>query len=91
MVKVGLDGRCDKASIALLSAGPAPVRARNAEAVLAGKTLDEAAIGAAANEAVRDLHPTSDLHGSSAYRVKLLRTMTERGLRKAAERAAGRA
>ncbi len=91
MVKAGRDGRCEKASIALLSAGSTPVRARNAEAVLAGKTLDQAAIGAAADEAVRDLHPTSDLHGSSEYRVKLLRTMTERGLRTAAGRATGRA
>jgi len=90
MIKVARDGSCEKASIALLSAGPAPVRARNAEAMLAGKTLDEAVIGAAADEAVRDLHPTSDIHGSSEYRVKLLRTMTERGLRKAAKRAAGR-
>src|SRR5258706_8807028 len=89
MVKAGRDGRCEKASIALLSAGSTPVRARNAEAVLAGKTLDQAAIGAAADEAVRDLHPTSDLHSSNEYRAKLLRTMTERWVRTAARRATG--
>ena len=84
-------GRCEQASIALVSAGPAPVRARKAEAMLAGHALDEHAIMAAASEAVKDLHPTSDIHGSSDYRVKLLRTMTERALRKASERAAGTA
>jgi len=33
------------------------------------------------------LHPTSDLHGSREYRVKLLQVMTERALTKAVQRA----
>jgi CO/xanthine dehydrogenase FAD-binding subunit len=84
---LGSDGRCERATIALLSAGPAPVRATSAEAALRGETLDESTIKAAASEAVRDLHPTSDIHGSSEYRVKLLRTMVERALTQAAQRA----
>jgi CO/xanthine dehydrogenase FAD-binding subunit len=86
-VRLGRDGRCDNATIALLSAGPAPVRAGAAEKQLRGATLDERAIRAAAAEAVRGLHPTSDLHGGTEYRVQLLRTMTERALTKAAQRA----
>ncbi len=86
-VKVGRDGRCERAAIALLSAAPAPVRAESAERGLAGATLDEAAIKAAAAEGVRDLHPTSDLHGSSEYRVRLLRTMIERAVARAWQRA----
>jgi CO/xanthine dehydrogenase FAD-binding subunit len=85
------DGRCEKATIALLSAGPAPVRARAAEQSLAGGKVDDGAIRTAADEAVKGLHPTSDLHGSSEYRVQLLRTMTERALRKASERAGTKA
>jgi CO/xanthine dehydrogenase FAD-binding subunit len=86
-VKLGRDGRCERVAIALLAAGPAPVRPEAAERQLAGATLDEATIKTAAAEAVRDLHPTSDLHGSSEYRVRLLRTMTERALTRAAQRA----
>ncbi len=81
------DGSCESAAIALLAAAPAPVRPAAAEAQLAGAKLDAATIAAAAEAAVRDVHPTSDLHGSSDYRVKLLRTMVERALTRAAQRA----
>ncbi len=86
-VKLGADGRCESATIALLSAGPAPVRAAAAEQQLRGAKLDDAAIKSAAVEAVRGLHPTSDLHGSTEYRVRLLQTMTERALARAGQRA----
>ena len=86
-VRLGRDGRCENATIALVAAGPAPVRARVAEERLRGARLDEPAIQAAAAEAVVGLHPTSDLHGGTEYRVRLLRTMTERALAKAAQRA----
>jgi len=88
-LKLGRDGRCEGATIALLSAGPAPVRARTAELQLHGAKLDDASIRAASTEAVRALRPTSDLHGSTEYRIRLLRTMTERALTKAAQRASG--
>jgi CO/xanthine dehydrogenase FAD-binding subunit len=87
IVKLGRDGRCETAKIALLSAGPAPVRAEAAEQQLRGAKLDESSIRAASAEAVRGLRPTSDLHGSTEYRIGLLRTMTERALTKAAQRA----
>lgn len=87
IVKLGRDGRCERATIALLSAGPAPVRAQAAEQQLRGAKLDDSSIRAASAEAVRGLRPTSDLHGSTEYRIGLLRTMTERALTKAAQRA----
>jgi CO/xanthine dehydrogenase FAD-binding subunit len=86
-IKLGRDGRCENATIALLSAGPAPVRAEAAEKQLRGARIDESSIHAASVEAVKGLHPTTDLHGSTEYRVGLLQTMTERALTKAAERA----
>jgi len=86
-MKLGRDGRCEKATIALLSAGAAPVRPEAAELQLRGATLDGSSIRAASAEAVRGLRPTSDLHGSTEYRIGLLRTMTERALTKAAQRA----
>jgi aerobic carbon-monoxide dehydrogenase medium subunit len=87
IVKLGRDGRCERATIALLSAGPAPVRAEAAEQQLRGAKVDDSSIRAASAEAVRGLRPTSDLHGSTEYRIGLLRTMTERALTKAAQRA----
>jgi CO/xanthine dehydrogenase FAD-binding subunit len=87
IVKLGRDGRCERATIALLSAGPAPVRAEAAEQQLLGAKLDDSSIRAASAEAVKGLRPTSDLHGSTEYRIGLLRTMTERALTKAAQRA----
>lgn len=84
---LGPDGRCAGATISLLSAGPRPVRAEAAERRLLGSRLDEASIKEASVVAVEGLHPTSDLHGSSEYRVKLLSVMTERALTRAAQRA----
>lgn len=86
-VKLGPDGRCARATIALLSAGSRPVRAEAAEGQLLGNRFDEAAIRAASVAAVEGVHPTGDLHGSSEYRVKLLRVMAERALTRAAQRA----
>ena len=86
-VKLDPDGRAENVTIALLSAGPAPIRAEAAERMLRGSKLDEPSIRAASAEAVKGLHPTSDIHGSSEYRAALLQTMTERALTQAAKRA----
>ena len=79
-------GVCTEARLCLLAATPAPERATHAEQHLVGTTLDEAAIAAAAQAAVTDVEPTGDIHGSTTYRRKLLRTMAQRALSIAAER-----
>jgi CO/xanthine dehydrogenase FAD-binding subunit len=79
-------GRCTDVAIALLAAGPAPVRATAAERLIRGAALDQASIKSAADAAVQGVHPTSDIHGSSEYRIGLLKVMTERALTQAAER-----
>ncbi len=86
-IRLARDGTCTAVAIALLSAGPRPVRAESAEKMLVGEKVDETAIKRASAEAVSGLHPTSDLHGSTEYRIKLLQVMTERALSKAAQRA----
>ena len=83
------DGVCRHASIALLSAGPRPVRATAAERLLEGTRPTETAIRAAAGAAIEGLRPTGDMHGSSEYRTRLLAVMTERALTTAAHRAEG--
>lgn len=86
-INLARDGTCAAVAIALLSAGPRPVRAEAAERALAGARVDEAAIKQASAEAVTGLRPTSDLHGSTEYRIKLLQVMAERALTKAVQRA----
>jgi CO/xanthine dehydrogenase FAD-binding subunit len=86
-VRLGADGRVEHVTIGLLSAGPAPVRAEAAERKLRGSKLDDPTIRAASEEAIKGLHPTSDIHGSSEYRIALLQTMTQRALTIAAQRA----
>ena len=87
VLKLDRFGVCERAAIALVAAGPKPVRATAAEAQLVGNKIDAEAIQAAAGRAVEGLHPTADVHGSTEYRVKLLRVMVQRGLTAAAERA----
>jgi CO/xanthine dehydrogenase FAD-binding subunit len=86
-LEVDRAGRCADVAIALLAAGPAPVRAAAAETLMRGAALDQASFKAAAEAAVEGVHPTSDIHGSGDYRIGLLKVMTERALTGAAERA----
>lgn len=70
--------------IALLSAGAVPIRAVSAEAMLRGEVPNAEAIRLAAAEAVRDISPSSDIHGSSAYRKHLLEVLSRRALMRVA-------
>jgi aerobic carbon-monoxide dehydrogenase medium subunit len=88
--RVTLDesGRCREARLVYLSAGDAPVQAREAARLLAGEELSEAAIEAAAEKASRDeIHPGGDVHSTAEFKRHLARVLTRRALRKAAERA----
>ena len=84
-VQITGDGRggCRSAAIALLGAGPTPMRATAAERALAGTAPGEEEIAAAAERAVDGLRPTGDMHGSTEYRRRLLVAMTRRALARA--------
>jgi carbon-monoxide dehydrogenase medium subunit/6-hydroxypseudooxynicotine dehydrogenase subunit alpha len=86
-VSLGDDGRCTQATIALLAAAPTPLRSEAAEDALAGTTVDEPAAARAAALAVEGVEPTGDIHGSSAYRKKLITAMVRRAVVVAADRA----
>ena len=80
--------RCRAARIALLSVGDGPTLATRAAAALAGESLTDQAIRAAAElAAAEDTDPPSDLHASAAYRRQLVRVLTRRALSTAALRA----
>jgi aerobic carbon-monoxide dehydrogenase medium subunit len=60
--------------------GPAPVRARGAEAALAGRRADPPTIEAAQRALDADLDPPGDVHGSAALRRHLARVLLARAL-----------
>jgi carbon-monoxide dehydrogenase medium subunit/6-hydroxypseudooxynicotine dehydrogenase subunit alpha len=87
LLGVGPDGRCEWARLALLAAGPRPVRAAAAEQALVGSQLAATDVDAAVEAAARDVSPSGDMHGSAEYRTDLLRVMARRALETAARRA----
>jgi len=67
-------GRCKKASIVLGAAAPVPYRARAAEAILAGKAIDEATAREAAKAALSGATPLSQ----NAYKLKIFEAVVRR-------------
>jgi carbon-monoxide dehydrogenase medium subunit/6-hydroxypseudooxynicotine dehydrogenase subunit alpha len=82
----GNEGRCDHASIVLLAAAPTPLRAHEAEGVLAGRMIDDDAAAEAAACAVRGIAPTGDIHGDTQYRRRLIEGLVRRAVLTAARR-----
>ncbi|MFL5818803.1 MAG: FAD binding domain-containing protein [Conexibacter sp.] len=83
------DGTVGRAAIALLGAGPTPLRAAAAEHALVGQAVDDAVAREAAALAVAEIAPTGDIHGSTEYRRDLIETLVGRALGVAAGRANG--
>jgi carbon-monoxide dehydrogenase medium subunit len=77
------------ARIALASVAPTPVFAREAGASLAGKPVSEAAIEEAAQKAMADARPITDMRGTVRQRVHLVGVLTRRTLNNAIKRARG--
>jgi carbon-monoxide dehydrogenase medium subunit len=73
-------------AIALTNVGASVLRARAAEDSLRGKTLDETAIGAAANLAMAICDPAPDQRGDAQYKIAMAGEMTRRALRAARAR-----
>lgn len=78
-------GKCLAAAIALGAAASTPMRARQAEARLRGRTLDEEAIAEAASLACAEARPVDDIRASAQYRREMVRVFTGRALRAAKE------
>ncbi|WP_103380625.1 FAD binding domain-containing protein [Pseudonocardia dioxanivorans] len=86
--QVRLDGdTVAEARIAISGVDLAPVRATKAEAALAGRTVDDSILDEAADAAVADLSPSSDLHGSAAYRKHVAGVLIRKAVAAAAARA----
>jgi CO/xanthine dehydrogenase FAD-binding subunit len=73
-------GRVADARIALGAAGPHPVRATDAEAVLAGAALDAATIARAAAAASTESRPFTDAIATEWYRRRMVGVVVRRAL-----------
>jgi aerobic carbon-monoxide dehydrogenase medium subunit len=90
-VQITLDGSetCTRAGIGLTNVGMTPIKAKQAEAFLTGKKLDEATIQQAAELAASESQPMDDIRGSADYKRDLVRVLTARALQRASQRAKG--
>ncbi len=88
-VQLTLDasGACERVGIGLTSVGLVSIKADRAEQALRGKRLDDSATKQAAQLAAEQSQPSADLRGSVEYKRDMVRVLTARALRKAAERA----
>ena len=72
-----------EARIVLGAVAPTPIRARDAEEVLAGRNATEEILEEAGRAAAAECKPISDVRGSEEYRRDMVRVFTKRALRKA--------
>jgi carbon-monoxide dehydrogenase medium subunit len=87
-VQVELDGRkVKRAGIGLTSVGATNLKAKQAEAGLAGRELTDDVIAEAARRAASFAEPKDDIRGTAAYKKDVVRVFVQRGLRAALARA----
>jgi aerobic carbon-monoxide dehydrogenase medium subunit len=79
------NGSVERAGIGLTAVGPTNIRATAAEDALNGRALDDAAIDEAAGLAAEAAQPHSDHRGTEEYKRNVVRVLTARALRKAAQ------
>jgi len=86
LLEPGARGTIGKARIALFGVNPTPVRATEAEQILAGQQASETLFREAGEIASRDLDPDGDIHASAEYRKEVAAVVVRRALVSAAER-----
>ncbi len=80
-------GVCSSIRIALGAVAPTPIRAKKAEAVLAGKKPDAALIAKCGAIAASESSPISNIRGSADYRRRMVEELTQRAITAAMEAA----
>ncbi|TPM07062.1 xanthine dehydrogenase family protein subunit M [Mesorhizobium sp. B2-3-11] len=79
------DGVCSDIRIALGAVGATVLRAPGAEAVLRGTRLDAATVKSAANKAMEECTPISNVRASADYRRDMVGVLTGRAIKQALE------
>lgn len=85
-VELDAKGKVSLSRIALTTAAPVPMRARQAETALQGKPCDDESLAAAGEIASREAQPRSSWRGSEEYRRHLLKVLIPRAGKIARER-----
>jgi carbon-monoxide dehydrogenase medium subunit len=89
-VQLELSGGAIKhARIGLTNVSSIPMRAKNAEAALAGKKPTDDVLEAAGKAAAAECDPSADLRGQVDYKRDMVRVLIKRAVRRAVERAQG--
>jgi aerobic carbon-monoxide dehydrogenase medium subunit len=83
------NGRVSRARLALCGAGPTPIRAREAESLLAGERPEGRVLDDAVEKMAAATDPPSDIHASAAFRKKLVRYVGRQAIELAVRRAGG--
>jgi CO/xanthine dehydrogenase FAD-binding subunit len=84
-VRLEMDGDvCQDARIVLGSMAPTPLRCKEAEAFIKGKTLDAETIAACADKAVGESNPIDDQRATAWYRKTTCTALAARALAEAA-------
>ena len=74
---------CTAVRLGLTNVSPVPMRDKNAEAALQGKTITQETLDAAGQAAAAECDPSADLRGSVEYKRDLTRVLTKRAIRRA--------
>jgi len=83
------NGTADRVRIGMTGVGETPLRASEAEGLLAGKAVDAQALEAAASAIEVAVEPNTDLHASADYRRFLVGALARRAISVAWQRACG--
>jgi len=86
-ITLGSKGSCQDARIALSNCSSVPLRAKKAEKVLIGKTLNDALLIEAGEVASSEADPPADVHGSVEYRQEMIKVFVKRVAQIALEKA----
>ena len=77
------ENRCIDAKLALATAAPTPIRAKEAEKVLTGKTVDTDIIEEAAQTASKEASPRTSWRTTEEYRRDLIPVLVRRAIQTA--------
>ena len=86
-----LDGdKIDQLRLAFTVAAPKPIRCEHAEKAAVGKSLSEKTLKAISDTVQKDVKPRSSWRATKEFRLHVIRTLTQRVVRQAVERAGGK-
>jgi len=78
--------RCEDLRIAMGVVAPRPIRAKKAEAMLAGKVISAETVAACAETAASEASPRDSVRGEAWYRREMVKVLVQRAIMKAIDR-----